>query len=1149
MPRGLRTESVTWSVTQSISHDELADSNGEPADSLQQAATPTDTTAWPGESKLNRQQQQWRKGYMKHLMKLGDYRKRYSDEQLQAWVSRGYMGQDPGYEQLPDASPQFREKAPVAASEAASPSKRERRGVRLPPVPPNGRLAQSPEDSALGRALEYVALLNDPRHTWPTTMPAELTPSLARELSDRSPPRSLLLEAMVKDLRLSRQHTRQLDSRIEQGPAENAQGGGGASEAAAAPGHAMSSSQSLPSLPFVKARLDISDAASRIALSEPSPTAGSPPNNSPHRTDAAHDLHLGDKQTSWPELSVPGSWQAEAMFPLSPSKLPALVQSFHESLASGVGSRSPGLDRKSSQSRSSGAGGIAMPPQLYELARLSVSKLGGSKSNAVGAWLRKWDPHGNRDLELKEVRAAVSDLSGRAGLAGAFVDTTGDGHALEPVTVSLAKVLAMIDKEDVKGQVAERVQAENSRTKIKSNRKEKGGVSVSSQQGRAVRRREDEDAFTALDVDNSGVLDVDELIAYYTSQGMRREQIMELIETFDADHDGTVSRAEWRDGLGRFREAKMKTGAELAWMAPMMLEAVISPVRPPRDEDFKDLKPTGRNYRSDHFKGTVARIPKEEDRATRIEQLHQLWAHIERRCASEDWRSIHNGNELLSPSTCDTYDLCSYVLQPSTYFHRCSFVELLAEDDRPQRPDWFLSHWWGEKFKTLLQCLEQQVKDRRLDTKLASYWMCATALNQWELQEQLKSNPAQSSFVRALSASGGVVSVVDSANQSTFGTRLWCNFEVCTALDIGDQRLARHSTGQDTSSSSPSGKGGGRIQQHYTMKYDVYTLDHITNKAAGLTDGKAADDGGSAAAQASRQRGFSLSVLHAMYKARVQEGAIMLPPDRTRILNAITGCPNLDAEPEVNHVRYHHLNMLLLKRAWHLGFGFALSQGGEERERLFRVLKNSTIDELKLSFMYGDAPAPYANPLLMVDFFHALPESLIHLKLGYPFATLPGELQTYQGLRRIQTLDLSDSIYLLHLPEWLDHMPQLETLLLRRCVQLKLTEDLYKIYNKYKNMVVDLTGCSQVFFITPGRGGGGRPYVEDQGKQGGHKNIHTAPPPAVYTPFLEANSLEIVQELMRRAENDIAADQLAVLDGRGDRVRDARALKVHTGTS
>ena len=101
-------------------------------------------------------------------------------------------------------------------------------------------------------------------------------------------------------------------------------------------------------------------------------------------------------------------------------------------------------------------------------------------------------------------------------------------------------------------------------------------------------------------------------------------------------------------------------------------------VRPPRDEEFKDLKPLGSNYRSDNFKGKVASIAREEDRGIDIDQLLLLYSHISRRCSAEGWRSVDNATVELMPSTCTMYDVCSYVLQPSTYFHRCSFVELLS---------------------------------------------------------------------------------------------------------------------------------------------------------------------------------------------------------------------------------------------------------------------------------------------------------------------------------------------------------------------------------------------------------------------------------------------------------------------------------------
>ena len=49
--------------------------------------------------------------------------------------------------------------------------------------------------------------------------------------------------------------------------------------------------------------------------------------------------------------------------------------------------------------------------------------------------------------------------------------------------------------------------------------------------------------------------------------------------------------------------------------------------------------------------------------------------------------------QALTPVLVTMYDTCSYVLKPATYFFRCSFVELISEDEAPKKPDWFASHW------------------------------------------------------------------------------------------------------------------------------------------------------------------------------------------------------------------------------------------------------------------------------------------------------------------------------------------------------------------------------------------------------------------------------------------------------------------------
>ena len=68
------------------------------------------------------------------------------------------------------------------------------------------------------------------------------------------------------------------------------------------------------------------------------------------------------------------------------------------------------------------------------------------------------------------------------------------------------------------------------------------------------------------------------------------------------------------------------------------------------------------------------------------------------------------------------YEVCRHVIKPATEAKRCSYVELVAQDE--QRPRWFVSHWWGEPVALFLRCLEQHAADHNLSDN-AAYWVCA----------------------------------------------------------------------------------------------------------------------------------------------------------------------------------------------------------------------------------------------------------------------------------------------------------------------------------------------------------------------------------------------------------------------------------------
>eukprot|EP00439_Symbiodinium_sp_Y106_P067743 s1153_g11.t1 len=73
-----------------------------------------------------------------------------------------------------------------------------------------------------------------------------------------------------------------------------------------------------------------------------------------------------------------------------------------------------------------------------------------------------------------------------------------------------------------------------------------------------------------------------------------------------------------------------------------------------------------------------------------------------------------------------------------------------------QKPHWFVSHAWQEPVQDFLSCLRGHATVRQLEVEVA-YWVCAYANNQHELGNDLRFNPRETSFFRAMQLCGGVL--------------------------------------------------------------------------------------------------------------------------------------------------------------------------------------------------------------------------------------------------------------------------------------------------------------------------------------------------------------------------------------------------------
>ena len=129
-------------------------------------------------------------------------------------------------------------------------------------------------------------------------------------------------------------------------------------------------------------------------------------------------------------------------------------------------------------------------------------------------------------------------------------------------------------------------------------------------------------------------------------------------------------------------------------------------------------------------------IKEAELRGITIPQLQMIMNEIHRRCLVENWTGVRcdsNGvtsTVPITPETANLYDIIGPIIKGLTKDRKCSFVELVARG--PQPPKWFVSHWWGEPVKGMLDCLKQHAFDHGLaeDHPDTVYWVCAYANNQ-----------------------------------------------------------------------------------------------------------------------------------------------------------------------------------------------------------------------------------------------------------------------------------------------------------------------------------------------------------------------------------------------------------------------------------
>lgn len=334
-----------------------------------------------------------------------------------------------------------------------------------------------------------------------------------------------------------------------------------------------------------------------------------------------------------------------------------------------------------------------------------------------------------------------------------------------------------------------------------------------------------------------------------------------------------------------------------------------------------------------HRSSAGCSIPLIQHRGITLRQLQKVLASAKRlfkQSVCED----EAGDRIVAQNA-NLYHIVHWIVKPQTQTSLVSYVELIA--DGVQRPEWFVSHWWGECHQSFISCLNRHFIDRGLLEDHA-YWVCAYAINQWTIAEDLGKDLELSSFMKAMKVSRGIVSVID--QRAVCYSRIWCCFEVWAALVYF-----------------------GFQCDHM---YDIYT--HNGDNVVGITDGAAAVDfsagpGNATYNKAVRERTFPPKLVLRALSIEVEQAEASSEEDKARILEVVTAGVEGEGKSPVNNLIHGRFAAAGWRRALELGMAKGIFQS---------ALSNSRLRKLSFSF-YG---CPEMTDGALAALLQALPNTL-----------------------------------------------------------------------------------------------------------------------------------------------------------------------------
>jgi len=271
-------------------------------------------------------------------------------------------------------------------------------------------------------------------------------------------------------------------------------------------------------------------------------------------------------------------------------------------------------------------------------------------------------------------------------------------------------------------------------------------------------------------------------------------------------------------------------------------------------------------------------IPQPEDRGITLLQLKHVveWteAHCHRWFDTAPPEHSKTAGQILHRGIMNLYHVNEWLIRPSTEAKDCSFVEMMTDEAQP--PTWFISHWWGERVNDFLRCVSKHAMSRGV-AACASYWVCAYAIRQHSLQNEIGGDPKNSSFFKALQVAAFRVLLILNEPRPGLGpavpfTRVWCTYEEAMCLDARNHTL-------DVACCN-----GGKpelLTPGLTMPEQVM---EERDPGTGLTE------------KDSREGTFPVYIVEAGLGFQIQRAQASVEVDRTRILNSVAG-RDLDLPP------------------------------------------------------------------------------------------------------------------------------------------------------------------------------------------------------------------------------------------------------------